>query len=159
MEVGYCHLIDGQRSVTNNSSRLEKRAPPIALINPLLQVREPEIVRPRGRPQGAENRRAEAFDNSTHRLPSQFERVEMETADAIAPEVERAIHRANTTPGRVGRRGLGRGRGRGGGRGGGGGLVKELRQTQGLAELGLGLVEAELVEEGETGLAGMQQMK
>ena len=122
MEVGYCHLIDGQRSATNNSSRLEKRAPPIALINPLLLVREPEIARPRGRPQGAENRRAEAFDNSTHRLPSQFERVEMETADAIAPEVERAIHRANTTPGRVGRRGRGRGRGRGGGGGGGGGI-------------------------------------
>ena len=122
MEVGYCHLIGGQRSATNKSSSLEKRASPIALINLLLLVREPEIARPRGRPQGAEKRGAEAFDHSTHRLLSQFERVEIETADAIAPEEERAIHRANTTQGRVGRRGRGRERERGGGRGGGGGI-------------------------------------
>ena len=89
-------------------------------LNPLLLVQEPEVVRPRGRPPGAENisRRQEAFENSTARQPSEFERVLMETTadeETIAPEIQQVIERADSTP----RRGRGSrgGRGRGGARG------------------------------------------
>lgn len=56
----------------------EKAIPPqIDTINPLLLVQEPEVIRPRGRPPGAENiregdlknRREAAFEASTNRVP------------------------------------------------------------------------------------------
>ncbi len=103
-------------------------------VDPLLFVQEPEIARPRGRSQGAENRRQEmkmmnfntdtqmkevsatarerAFENSTLRQPSQFERVLIETTtpDEMNTKAALAVHRADPAPGR----GRGRGRGRGG---------------------------------------------
>lgn len=109
--------------------------------NPLLHVQEPEVVRTRGRPAGAKNRRQRAFDDSTYREPSQFERAEAaiaaEAAAAIQLEgagvgaevldlgIERALRCADSAPTRgrpLGwprrqRRGWGRGRGRGRGRG------------------------------------------
>lgn len=98
------------------------RPPPTAdphAANSVLTLRDPEIVRTRGRPQGAENisRREQAFENSTSRQPSQFEHVLMETAasdEAVAPEIQRVINRADPAPGRG--RGDRRGRGSRGGR-------------------------------------------
>lgn len=79
----------------------------------LLLVRDPAIVQPRGRPQGSENRRQQAFETSTLRQPSLFERVEAQTAykqgGEVAPEIENTLNRADPAPGR----GWGRGRIRG----------------------------------------------
>ena len=82
-------------------------------------MQESKVVRPRGRPPGAENisRRQETFENFTARQPSEFERVLMETTadeEAITPKIQQVIERADPIP----RRGRGsRGdRGRGGAR-------------------------------------------
>ena len=81
-------------------ARFEKPVPShIDVIDPLLRVNNPEIVRPRGRPVGAENRRQTEFEASTNRIPSRFELVEMETAEVVDPAIERVIHRANLAPG------------------------------------------------------------
>ena len=80
-------------------------------------MQNPEVARPRGRPQGATNiRRQAAFEDSTSREPSQFERVIGESAlvDEIVPvEIERVLHRANPALERRQRRGRSRGQGRG----------------------------------------------
>lgn len=60
------------------SFRPEKTIPPqIDAINPLLLVQEPKVIRPRGRSPEAENiiRQEAAFEASTNREPSQFERL------------------------------------------------------------------------------------
>ncbi len=104
------------------------------------------MIRPRGRPSGAENRRRltknvkdlhtdlkmkghtdmkmeevtstareRAFENSTLRQLSQFERVQVKTMmpDEVNPETALAVHRADPAPDRGRRRGRGRGRGEG----------------------------------------------
>ena len=117
--------------------------------NELLLVQEPEMARTRGCPQGAENlnRRTIAFEASTNRVPSQFERVEMETAginEIVDPEVERVIQRADPAPGKRGRpRGRPRDVGKGAEQGGrkkqpksaGMGGQSELAGTGGQSEL------------------------
>jgi hypothetical protein len=102
----------------------------IDVVNSLLQINNSKIVRPRDRSLEAENRRQIEFDASTNRVSSQFEMIEMKTAEMIDPAIERVIQRADPAPGRRrrGRRGregraeragragrAGRGRGRGGG--------------------------------------------
>lgn len=48
-------------------------------IDPLLRVRDPPVIKPKGRPPGARNKRkAEDHARSTHRDPSGFEYVEQE---------------------------------------------------------------------------------
>ena len=81
--------------------RFERNAP--ANDFNLLIVEEPDIIRPRGRPSGAENRRTQAFNASTGRQPSQFERVIMETAEdeEVPADVERVIRRADPAPTRA----------------------------------------------------------
>lgn len=55
------------------------RAPVTVNNNPHLLIQESEIARTWGRPPGAENRRQQAFETSTNREPSLFERLEAET--------------------------------------------------------------------------------
>ena len=95
----------------------------VAIDNPYLRVQAPEVARPRGRPPGAENlnRRQQAFEASTNRDPSLFERVDPDADQS-------AVHRADPAPGRGrGRRGRGSGWGRGrGGRARGGVITRGL---------------------------------
>ena len=95
--------------------------------DPLRHIRDPEVVRTRGRPMGAENRtrREEVFADSTLREPSQFERVEGEIAsqnqEGLNPNIAHVLQRADPAPRRRGRpRGSGRAKSEGdrGGRGG-----------------------------------------
>ena len=67
----------------------------VAIDNPYLRVQAPEVARPRGRPPGAENlnRRQQAFEASTNRDPSLFERVDPDADQS-------AVHRADPAPGR-----------------------------------------------------------
>jgi uncharacterized membrane protein YgcG len=95
-----------------------------AVIDSLLHVQNPEVVRTRGRPIGAENRtrREEVFDNSTLRVPSQFEHVEGEMStqmnEPLDDQIAQILARTDSTSRRRGRsRGSGRARGRGRARG------------------------------------------
>ena len=68
--------------------RFQKPVPPrIDVINPSLQVNNPGAVRPRGR-LSPELRRDMEIEASTNGVPSQFEMVEMETADMVDPAIQ-----------------------------------------------------------------------
>lgn len=55
-------------------------------------MQDPPIIQPRGRLQGPETRRQQAFEASTLREPSLFERVKAETAGGDVPtEIHNAV--------------------------------------------------------------------
>ena len=64
-------------------------------IDPDLNVRNPPVVRTRGRPAGALNRLQMQHDRSIHRDPSEWERID---AELIAAQIDEAEREAQATP-------------------------------------------------------------
>ena len=88
------------------SCRFEKPVPPqIDVVNPLLQINNPEVAWLCGHPLRAENKRQTEFEASTNQVPSQFELVEMDTAEIVDPAIQQVIQRANPAPGQGRQRG------------------------------------------------------
>lgn len=68
----------------------------IDIVDPLLLINDPEVIRPKDRPPRSQNRKQMTFDAFTHRKPSQFEKMKMKTNEEMNPVIQRVIERADS---------------------------------------------------------------